>query len=119
MTGPESVEPADPATYPRADPLTRRNFAYMTLTIFVCFIVIAMGGYGYINYVNDQRIAGDRKAAETAAAERARQGEITRKIICDMVNAQVDVFADSTGPVGAKALAAWRALSVQFQCVSR
>lgn len=119
MTGPESVEPvepANPAARSRADPLTRRNFAYLALVIFAGFLIIGLGGYGYINYVNDQRIEGDRRAAETAAAERARQGEITRKIICDMANAQVDVFTNPTGPVGEKALVAWQALATQFGC---
>lgn len=120
MTGSEPVEPIGvtrATTRPGAadHPLTRRDLAYLVLVLFVGLVIIGVGGYSYTNYVDDQRVAGEK----AATAERARQGEVTRRIVCDMVNAQVEVFTNPAGPVAAKALAAWQALSVQFQCVGR
>lgn len=94
--------------------MTRQQLTYLCLTLFVGFLVNIGGTLGYVQHVEHERM----KAERAAQAERERQGEQTRRIICDLANGYLKVYVDNppATPSAVGVRQTWQAMADRFLC---
>jgi hypothetical protein len=85
--------------------VTRKQLAQFAIAQALTIVALALGGYGYINYVDHRRVE----------SERASQAQ-TRLIVCQIALGQADAFREASSPVGVQAREGWLALARQFRC---
>lgn len=94
--------------------MTRRQLAYLALTLFGGYLVTFAGVAGYVQHVDHQN-----KLAERAAqVERDRQAEATRKIVCDLANGYLKIYRTNPPATDQQAgvKATWQAMADRFHC---
>jgi len=85
--------------------MTRKQLAYFAVVQAMTIIALALGGYGYTNYVDQRRVEGERE----------NQAK-TRLIVCQIALGQADAFREATSTIGQQAREGWLALARQFRC---
>jgi hypothetical protein len=84
-----------------------RRLIYALVVVFVTSVALAVANVAYTNHVNEAR-----------ERDRARQGEQARAAVCALINANVDVYAETPPQTaaGVNLLESWRTLKAQFGC---
>lgn len=86
------------------------NLAITLLSIGIGMVVIF--------HLADRAVESERAARLQAQRDQIAQGEIARRVTCQLVTAQDDVYMDTppSTKAGINAAKAWHNLSIQFGC---
>lgn len=94
--------------------MTKRQLAYLCVTLFGAFLLNVAATLGYVQHVEHERV----KAERAAQLERERQAEGTRRIVCDLANGYLRVY--NANPPASEAQrgvqATWQAMADRFTC---
>lgn len=87
---------------------------YAAVVVFVTLVAVAIGNVAYTNHVDGRRA----RSAEQARRAQVEQGEQTLAVVCRLVVAQVDAYADQPPQtaVGRNVAETWALLKVQLGC---